>query len=318
MILVILSPCEDYHTRCVQYELEKHGDTVFVADVTELSRGAELAFSPHDPEATEWRRRDGSSIRIGTADVVWFRRNLLAVPPPAVTDLDDRRFIAREWHQLITGAFDSISARLVDLPAAGLSATKPRQLALARLAGMRVPATLITSSSQKAREFVARHDGRVVHKTMTPSPNALFETKRWGLQEDAVIEDLAIAPTILQEYIAAELEIRITIVGDRIFAAAYRPTSVDGRLDINSRFVAHTLPADAEASLHRLMKSLSLTFATGDIRVTPRGEYVFLELNPQGQYLWIEIHTRQPITHAVAEFLRTGPRTLARSSSVGA
>jgi hypothetical protein len=316
VILVILSSADDYHTRCVQHELEKRGDSVFVADASELCHGAVLTFSPHDPDATEWRRKDGRSLRLGMADVVWFRRNLLAVPPPTVSDAEDRRFITREWHQLVSGAFDSIPARLVDPPAAGLAATKPRQLALARRAGLSIPSTVITSCTAAAREFVGRHAGRVVHKTMTPSATSMFETRRWGAQEDAAIDDLSLAPTILQQYVEAEREVRITIVGDQIFAAEYRPVAVDGRLDGDARYTAHVLPGGVERGLHRLMKSLSLTFATGDIRITPSGEYVFLELNPQGQFLWIEIQTGQQITRTMAEFLRQ-PSAMRVGASMG-
>jgi hypothetical protein len=315
VIVLVVSPSDDYHTACVKYELEQRGNTVFVADVTELSHGAELAFSPHQPDAAEWRRTDGSAIRIATADVVWFRRFFPTVPPATVTDASDRRFIMREWNQLVLGAFDSISARFVDAPTATGSATKPRQLALAHRAGLRVPATLITSSATRAKEFVASHDNRVIHKTLTAPMDAFFETKLWGTDEESVVDDLAIAPTILQEYIEGELEVRVTIVGEQIFAASYRPASLDGRLDGIAPYTAHTLPLAVEAGLHQIMRELSLTYATGDIRITSNGEYVFLELNPQGQYLWIEIQTGQPITHAMAEFLaRPQPATRAPST----
>jgi hypothetical protein len=43
-----------------------------------------------------------------------------------------------------------------------------------------------------------------------------------------------------------------------------------------------------------------------DFIVTPKGHYVFLEVNPAGQYMWVEAKTRLPITLALAEVLSNG------------
>ena len=39
------------------------------------------------------------------------------------------------------------------------------------------------------------------------------------------------------------------------------------------------------------------------MRLTPEGEYVFLEINPVGQWLFIEERTGQPITAALVDCL---------------
>lgn len=40
--------------------------------------------------------------------------------------------------------------------------------------------------------------------------------------------------------------------------------------------------------------------------VTPKGDYVFLEINPDGQWLWIERLTGLPISEAIADLLLRG------------
>jgi len=40
-----------------------------------------------------------------------------------------------------------------------------------------------------------------------------------------------------------------------------------------------------------------------DLRLTPEGRYVFLEINPAGQFLYIEYATGQPIAAAIARKL---------------
>jgi hypothetical protein len=65
------------------------------------------------------------------------------------------------------------------------------------------------------------------------------------------------------------------------------------------------LPEHVEASIHRLMDSFGLNFASLDMIVTPEGEYVFLELNPNGQWLWLEFELGLPLVSSMADLLTT-------------
>jgi len=44
-----------------------------------------------------------------------------------------------------------------------------------------------------------------------------------------------------------------------------------------------------------------------DLRLTPEGQYVFLEINPAGQFLYVEYSTGQPIAAALAKALLERP-----------
>jgi glutathione synthase/RimK-type ligase-like ATP-grasp enzyme len=66
---------------------------------------------------------------------------------------------------------------------------------------------------------------------------------------------------------------------------------------------AHSLPGDVESSVRDLVRRLGLVYGAIDMRLTPDGRYVFLEVNPAGQWLFIEGRTGQPITSAVARTL---------------
>jgi glutathione synthase/RimK-type ligase-like ATP-grasp enzyme len=98
------------------------------------------------------------------------------------------------------------------------------------------------------------------------------------------------------------------VVGDRMFTAAIHSQEtdyrVDFRMDMNrARIEAHDLPAEVAAHLAELMRRLGLIYGAIDMRVTPDGRYVFLEINPAGQWLFIEGRTGQPISAAVAQAL---------------
>ena len=54
------------------------------------------------------------------------------------------------------------------------------------------------------------------------------------------------------------------------------------------------------------MRRLGLVYGAIDLRLTPEGQYVFLEINPAGQFLYVERATGQPITAALAKALLEG------------
>jgi Glutathione synthase/Ribosomal protein S6 modification enzyme (glutaminyl transferase) len=116
------------------------------------------------------------------------------------------------------------------------------------------------------------------------------------------------APVIFQDYIDAKADIRITIVGEEIFAAAIysQETSykVDFRMDMgNARVEEIQLPQSVSDKLLKLMNRLGLMYGAIDMRQTSDDRYVFLEINPAGQWLFIENRTRQPISDRVARLL---------------
>jgi len=117
-----------------------------------------------------------------------------------------------------------------------------------------------------------------------------------------------LSPTFFQEEVFAPYELRITVVGQKIFAARFPvPAGVtDARPHIDSPYVPHRLPDDVASRLLALMKRLDLVMGTIDMRQREDGEYVFFEVNPQGQWLYVEIKTGMPIVRAVSELLAHG------------
>jgi glutathione synthase/RimK-type ligase-like ATP-grasp enzyme len=200
-------------------------------------------------------------------------------------------------------------ARVVSPSCAEHAATKPAQLAAALRGGLRVPHTLITSDPRKAAEFIERHAGRVVHKAMTGPRNLFLETRLWQESDRSALRQLPLAPTIFQELIEGPKDIRVTIVGDEVYAAAIDSSrsraGLDSRLDMDVPVEPFELPDRAITLVLALMRDLGLLFATVDLKMTADGELYFLELNPQGQFLYIEILTGQPIAAALAQLLAT-------------
>jgi hypothetical protein len=301
-MIVIVDRRQDLHVRVVKNHLERRGAKVFVADPVELGAGAELSFWSAAPGRSEWRRRDGAVMPMSEAAAIWFRPKGQPTTPFEVEDRNDRRFIQHEWRELMRGVLASLDVPMINPLFAMLKATKPYQLAMASRAGLAVPDTLITSSARRALEFVAQ-PGAVVHKTMTPPDDRLLATKVWEEHDTRSLPELELAPTMFQRRVEGTRELRVTVVGERLFAAEVSTTLVDGRLDLAALHVPHQLPGSVARGLLSLLERLSLPYAAVDMRIDARGEYQFLEANPAGQFLWIEIATGMPISAAMADLL---------------
>jgi hypothetical protein len=307
-MILIIAPRQDVHAVCVAQDLEKMGKPFRFVDSSRLANDERLQFRAGRQSGSTWTCVDGQPIVLETVHTVWHRRRFL--PPVAARHpISDQRYFQREWTEMIGGALASLDgAWFVNDPDRERAAVKPLQLRLAQSLGLRIPDTLITNDPVAAAAFIERHEERVVHKTLAAPRHRFLPTKAWSASDRDVLANLALGPTIFQEMVTGCRELRITVIGDRVFAAEFRPAAdlIDGRLDVRTPYRPHPLPADVLRRLLALMRQLGLVFSTIDMKLTDEGEYVFLELNQMGQYLYVEILTGLPLTAAMAELLALG------------
>jgi glutathione synthase/RimK-type ligase-like ATP-grasp enzyme len=188
---------------------------------------------------------------------------------------------------------------------------KPYQLALAQSLGLEIPHTVMTSDPEEAREFWRVCGGDVVYKQFIALPESWSETRRLGEAETKIGDEaIRLAPVIFQRHVAAVADLRVTIIGDEIFAAAVDLKDLDYDLDVRmnlqAKHVAHDLPDDVADKLRGLMRRLGLIYGAIDLRLAKDGRYVFLEINPAGQFLYVEQQSSQPIAAALAARLAAG------------
>ena len=228
-----------------------------------------------------------------------------------MTDRSHRAFALSEAETAFHGMFRALDAFWVNDAVSDAAAHhKPWQLAVAQDAGFLIPATLMTNDPEGARAFWRQHEGNVVYKTFRALADAWRETRRLRPAEAALAETVSVAPVIFQRYVEAVADIRATVIGDEIFAASADMSRaaypVDVRFNTDLEYREHALPLAVQDSLHLLMRRLDLEYGAVDLRLTPDGSYVFLEINPSGQFLWIELATGQKIARALATRLATG------------
>jgi len=303
-VILIVGPPTDAHARYVARLIQERGRVVQILHTANFGCGQLVGFDPTGTGVIVLA--DGARLRSEDISSVWYRRPRRIEADESITDGFDRTFTEQEWASTVDGFFSTLQGRVVNAPLLQRAAIKPIQLSVARSVGLRVPRTLITNDPEQAIAFVEEFDS-VIHKAMSAPPHRFLDTRLWQPTDLARLSDLPLCPTLFQECVVGPSDIRVTVVGERVFAARIETsqgrTRIDSRLDLDAPCEPHTLPEDVVTALKKLMSSLGLVFATIDLKMTDRGEYVFLEVNPQGQFIYIEILTNLPISNAVADLL---------------
>jgi glutathione synthase/RimK-type ligase-like ATP-grasp enzyme len=251
---------------------------------------------------------------------VWYRRLRVPTIPPEM-DAGVYDFCVRENRSALIGGLIGHETRWMSHPGAIWKAEfKPYQLQMAAKIGLDIPKTLISNRAESIREFHQQY-GPIIAKPVRSGhvvkggvECAVFTTKL----EDEVMNDLsdaALSPTIYQEFLPKAFDIRVTIVGRKLFAVSIDsqsdPSAVIDWRKTENPLLPHApieLPGELQRSLLELMSRLSLTYGAIDLVLTPDGRYVFLEINPNGQWLWIDEMLSLGISHSIAEWLSEGTK----------
>ncbi|ALE75092.1 hypothetical protein AD006_02300 [Pseudonocardia sp. EC080610-09] len=232
---------------------------------------------------------------------------------PAGMNPAERRHADLETRLALGGVLSDLPVHWVNHPAVQADADyKPRQLRMADHCGLETPESLITSSPESARSFataaptVIKPLGSIM--LIDGTDTSIGHTHLLTTEDVRDLSGIEIGPHFLQRWIDKDHEVRLTAVGDELFAARIRAgsasTHIDWRSDPTalSYEVAET-PDAVRAGVQRYLKGFGLVFAAFDFVVRPDGTWVFLEANTCGQYGWIEHETGAPISRALADQL---------------
>lgn len=308
MILILSHPGDD-HAKGVLSELSHRRHPTTLVDSSHFPIRASLNQTFSVSGVGVEYIAGGHRVALSKCRAAWWRRPL---PYTLHDDLDPKvmSFAYTECHEAFAGALALLNATWVNPPHLDERAHhKPLQLATAVRVGLAVPRTLVTNDPDEVRRFIADlGPARTIYKTFLATAEHWRETRVLRDEELQILESVRFAPVIFQEHIAADADIRVTIVGDEMFATAIRSDphgySVDYRMDMEAATFAPTeLPGDVKEPLRDLMQALGIVYGAVDLLRTAEGQYVFLEVNPAGEWRFVEERTAQPITAAMADLL---------------
>ncbi len=307
MILIVSHPTDD-HAAGVLEVLNRIGHPAVVVDTARFPSSASLTQAFHNGSRFFKYRADGRETDLGDCRVAWWRR-----PQPFTLQAglapDAASFAYTECHEAVAGLWAALDLQWVNPPHLDeLAHHKSYQLAVARTVGLPIPRTVITNDPGVAREFINElGTNRTIYKTFLATEQCWRETRIMRPEELEMLDRVSLAPVIFQEYVPASADLRVTVVGDKMFVAAIKPApagyQVDYRMDLEgASFTPSSISAKTTKSIRALMKRLGLVYGAIDLRRT-EDEDVFLEINPAGEFRFVEERSGLPITQAMAELL---------------
>jgi glutathione synthase/RimK-type ligase-like ATP-grasp enzyme len=180
--------------------------------------------------------------------------------------------------------------------------SKPYQYSQIRTAGFSVPDTLITTSPEVARAFIAQH-GSVIYKSVSGVRSVVGEVRE---ADTARLAAIRWCPTQWQQRIRG-VDVRVHVVGDALFACEIRSDAVDYRYahlseaDVELSSIA--LPDECADRCLALARAARLPLAGIDLRRTDDGEWYCFEINPSPGFTYYQQATGAPIDAAIATLL---------------
>ncbi|MCA1578360.1 MAG: MvdD family ATP-grasp ribosomal peptide maturase [Acidobacteria bacterium] len=261
---------------------------------------------------------DEGEFDLREVTAVWHRRLNFGAQLPAGLDKQLRHVSVGEASAAAHGMLASLKAfRMDHLHHIRHAENKQLQLQVARELGLETPRTLTTNDRAAAGAFAKSCEGAIVTKML--SSFAIYEegkelvvfTNPVKPEDLADLTGLSLCPATFQELLPKSLEIRVTIVGDRVMSA-----SVDSQVSARAahdwrrdglrmvhNWEPYQLPLEFEEKILRLMDYFSLNYGAIDVILTPEGKHVFLELNPSGEFFWLERTPGLPVSDAIADLL---------------
>lgn len=186
--------------------------------------------------------------------------------------------------------------------------------------GLQISPTCYANNKESIINFTSEYDELII-KPMRNYNVQYSETHSYELYANKISSALlkdqpkeAFSQTVcfLQKYVRKAYELRVTIMGNHLFACKIDSQKQDedkGKIDFRQGYdhnLHHemiSLPKSIEEKCRQYLRHLHLNFGCFDFVVTPEGEYVFLECNPNGQWGWIEDECGVPMSEAIVDCL---------------
>ncbi len=312
-VVLILAPEADVHARSVAKVLKNDFNTQSrIIDLRTIAQNAAITWS-HDANSNAVLVDQSGPLFLDDVISVWYRRPQRPLSDSRVEDSVDRTHVQNEWNTAFHSILRNAVSYWVNPMEADIQAgKKPVQLQAAQKIGLRTPRTLITNSRADIEAFYEACNRNVIFKPLTAHPNKFLETRVLDRKAMAHLNSLFLSPVLFQEKVNTGRDLRVTIMGEQISAAAIDSQQseypLDSRIDMAVRHEPVELNPRLRKQLLELMSELGLIYGAVDLIETKDGDIVFLEVNPGGQFLYIELLASIPLSRQMAELLRT-PRT---------
>ena len=296
----------DIHAYLIQDAMARtYGVDVAIVAADRIPAAGGLNWQDDQSEPVTLPTEDGGTVEVSGLRLLWWRRcHGRPEVPAAVCDPAMRELVVKDSLSALRGSLISAftGTWISDPYATERAQNKLLQLRVARAVGLTVPRTLISSDPEQIRAFAQAQGGTVVAKALTGLLGTALEAGRVRLDSLQNEDEMRLAPTIYQQEVSGKDHLRVMVFGERVHAARIRSAELDWRLANDATIVPVELDAGLQDMLRLVLVKLGLRMGVFDLKITPGGQPVFLEVNPQGQFLFVEGMSDLPLTDAFARF----------------
>lgn len=315
MKILLITNKGDITTDFVVKSLTEQKALFYRLNTDEISKSVSIVFNFKKNDYYIYDNLLNLKINLLNIKSVYFRRPELDIDRNNLTE-GEFNFIRSEIYYTLEGLYKILDKAYWVNSVYNIrnAENKIYQLLLAQKIGFSIPKSLITNVPTEAMKFYNQENQTCIIK---PIKTGLVE----GKNEEGVIftneikltennsKRISSCPSYLQGLIKKKGDLRVTVVGDKLFAAFIDSQKGDtSKIDWRktTKPLAHKkyeLSKKVSLKCLDLLKKLKLNFGALDFIVTEKNKLIFLEINPNGQWAWIEKKLNYPISKQLSKLL---------------
>ena len=300
MYILILGQPDDPRCQRLADQFKKIPCRVIIFDTRTIATSVSLSWYPHLQEG-ELCINDEVIPLTQILAGYWFSYTSVVSDYPEHISYARQQLVGAEYTGLLNILFRYPGIHWINpADAIILHQCKGIQLYHAQQAGLTIAQTLITNHPATASDFLKSPSAIIAKPVQGGAYTRLLSP---AMKHEHYLQSrLSRCPVTFQQFIAGT-NIRSYIVGEHIVSAELRSKAIDFRLDADTQLLPHRLPSALHRKTLRLARQLCLSWAAIDWRLTPEGNYIFLEINPAPHFVRFEDEAGIPISALLAGLL---------------
>jgi len=315
----------------------KYLDSCEIIRINEDDRIDFVNIEAHNNTIANFSLEINNTLKVESREIVayWYRRGGLAISNVLQRDNLNHNATGRSFIRSIRGYCNAEWEHIAEyihflLKNTGvpylnsffdINVNKLINLEIAKKCGLQVPGSIISNNILAIEAFLTQHKKVIVKPVRSPEGMFHINLDRWYYSQPTnlfTLRDLrevvknhkTFQPTLFQEYIEKDFEIRSYWMKSRVYSMAIfsqnnQKTKVDFRNydhSMPNRIVPYLLPSKVEEGLSKIMTELDYNSGSVDI-IYSQGVYTFLEVNTVGQLQWLSRNCNYYIEKDIAELI---------------
>ena len=317
MIVIISNSADNTTDKVIEYLLEKN---VVFTRFNEEDPIKNFTLYPVEGKII-FEVVSGKRTVIKKKDIIWYRSGKLSYEMPIRKKHGDqheyiKEYINREIQHLSRYFFSNFNC--IGSYESEIYNNKLLNLVAAFQVGFLVPSTIVTTHIPTIRKFLDFHS-KVITKPIN-NGHIYFENNEiiWLSKGTSLVKpfhldskELLTTPNLVQEYIEKEVELRIFVFEDLLYAVSIHSQSNEKtKIDFRNydwekfnRIEPFNLNIELKCKIIKFMKITGLRTGSIDLIIGKNGHIYFLEINPSGQFGWLSDFTFYNIERDIANKL---------------